>query len=309
MAILAKLHNIQLLLSDFISMETREASPTHSLVKIESFYKSGIEKYETKEFVAGEYKWKLIICPNGDKIGKDLDYVSVNLAIADTSSLPANWEVNVVFSIFLFDQISAKYLCSLGITRRFLPMKTQWGFSKFISKKVMFEPSNGYLVDDTCVFGAEVFIVKKELASIECMSLRTFDIPYKRDWKIHNFSELGNFWTSGEFAAGGEKWYIRLYPKGYGKGVGSHISMFLYYVGSERAQASYTVCIKNMQNPNQHIKRTITDHVFSASDSIGGWGWPLFTELGTINGSGKGFLVDDSFLVHVEIFSVQDVPP
>ncbi|XP_012833031.1 PREDICTED: speckle-type POZ protein-like [Erythranthe guttata] len=154
----------------------------------------------------------------------------------------------------------------------------------------MFEPSNGYLVDDTCVFGAEVFIVKKELAAIECMSLRTFDIPYKRDWKIHNFSELGNFWNSGEFAAGGEKWCIRLYPKGYGKGVGSHVSMFLYYVGSGRVQA-------------------ITDHVFSASDSIGGWGWPLFTELGTINDSGKGFLVDDSFLVHVEIFSVQDVPP
>ncbi|EYU41021.1 hypothetical protein MIMGU_mgv11b020273mg, partial [Erythranthe guttata] len=48
------------------------------------------------------------------------------------------------------------------ITRRFLEMKTQWGFSKFISKKVMSEESNGYIVDDTCVFGPEVFVVKKE---------------------------------------------------------------------------------------------------------------------------------------------------
>ncbi|XP_012833032.1 PREDICTED: MATH domain and coiled-coil domain-containing protein At3g58410-like [Erythranthe guttata] len=102
--------------ADFTRMETREASPTHSLVKIESFYNSGIAKFETKEFVAGEYRWKLIIHPNGDKtVEKDKDYVSVYLAMADTSSLPASWEVNVVFSIFLFDQISANYLCSLGI--------------------------------------------------------------------------------------------------------------------------------------------------------------------------------------------------
>lgn len=41
-------------------METREASPAHFLIKIESFSlfdTCGIDKYETKEFVAGEYKW------------------------------------------------------------------------------------------------------------------------------------------------------------------------------------------------------------------------------------------------------------
>ncbi|GFP85247.1 math domain and coiled-coil domain-containing protein at3g58220 [Phtheirospermum japonicum] len=81
-------------------METREASPAHLLIKIESFSlleKHGIEKYKTREFESGEYKWRLIIYPNGH------DYVSVYLAIIDTSALPANWEVNASFSICLFN--------------------------------------------------------------------------------------------------------------------------------------------------------------------------------------------------------------
>ncbi|KAL8048878.1 hypothetical protein ABFX02_07G095700 [Erythranthe guttata] len=289
--------------ADFTSMETREASPNHCLVKIESFYKSGIAKFETKEFVAGEYRWKLIIHPNGDNtVEKDKDYVSVYLAMANTSSLPASWEVNVVFSIFLFDQISANYLCSLGITRRFLPMKSQWGFSKFISKKVMSEPSNGYLLDDTSVFGAEVFIVKKEAAAIECLSLRNFDIPYKRDWIIPNFSKLEDIWESEEFYAGGEKWTVQLYPKGNGKGAGSHVGIFLQYHGSGKMQASYTICIKN-QVSDQHVKRTTIDRMFPTNN----WGWPLFMELATINDPKKGFVVGDSCLVHIEISSLKDV--
>ncbi|EYU41022.1 hypothetical protein MIMGU_mgv1a024200mg [Erythranthe guttata] len=128
---------------------------------------------------------KLIIYPNGDNIvGKDSGYVSVYLAIADTSSLPTNWEVNVVFNIFLFNQISANYLCSLGRTRCFQPMKSEWGFSKFISKKIMSEPSNGYLVDDNCVFGVEVFLVKREADVTQCYYLRDFGIPFKLTDKL-----------------------------------------------------------------------------------------------------------------------------
>ncbi|GFQ08828.1 hypothetical protein PHJA_003026800 [Phtheirospermum japonicum] len=82
-------------------METREASPAHFLIKIESFSlleKHGIDKYETREFKSGEYRWRLIIYPNDHKRGRDGEgYVSVYLAVSDTSALPANWEVNAVF--------------------------------------------------------------------------------------------------------------------------------------------------------------------------------------------------------------------
>ncbi|EYU25543.1 hypothetical protein MIMGU_mgv1a017675mg [Erythranthe guttata] len=162
-------------------METTEVPSAHFLIKIESFSlfdKYKINKYETSEFV-------------------DSDYISVNFAMTDTSSLPTNWEVNVVFNIFLFNQISGHYLYSpvslnclqTRITRRFQTMKFEWGLLKFISKEILSDPSNGYLVNDTCVFGAEVFVIERQ-AAVECLSLDNVDTRYKHDLKISDFSKL-----------------------------------------------------------------------------------------------------------------------
>ncbi|KAL6510933.1 hypothetical protein OROGR_022057 [Orobanche gracilis] len=189
--------------SQVAAMEKKEASPAHFLIKIESFpllRKSGIDKYETKEFAAGNYKWRLIIYPNGDGTGKYGNHVSVYLAIADTKSLPENWEVNAVFSICIFNQISGEYLYTLGWTRRFFPMKTEWGFPKFMRMKTLTDPSNGYMFNDSCVFGAEVFVSESKAATVtECLSFNGVSVPHKRDWKISNFSMLEDLWTSEEF--------------------------------------------------------------------------------------------------------------
>ncbi|KAL8048897.1 hypothetical protein ABFX02_07G096900 [Erythranthe guttata] len=294
------------LAEDVVTMETREASPTHFLIKIESFYKSGIDKYETKEFVAGEYKWRLIIYPNGDKIGKDCNYVSVYLAMADdTNSLPERWEVNVVFNIFLFNQIAANYLCSLGRTRRFLAMKAQWGFSKFISKKVLSDTSNGYLVDDNCVFGAEVFVLNREpniVKKQECLSLKNAAIPYKREWKISEFSKLGHVWMSEEFSAAGQRWTISLYPKGNLRGAGSHVSIYLRLVGSERVQACFTALVKNQVNDDEQDSRT-SSRWFSPPYTDE-WGWPSFMELEYMNDPKRGLIVNDCCVIAVELSCV-----
>ncbi|EYU40999.1 hypothetical protein ABFS82_07G096600 [Erythranthe guttata] len=294
------------LADDYIALETRDASPAHFLFKIEScslLQNCEIDKYETNDFLAGEHKWKLIIYPNGEDKEKDCDYISIYLAMGDTSSMPANWEVNAVFSIFLYNQIHDNYLYSLGITRRFLGVKPQWGFSKFISKKFLTDSSNGYLVNDSCVFGAEVYVVKKEAFTTECLSLKNFEIPYKRDWKIPNFSKLGHVWDSEQFSAGGHKWIVRLYPKGYGEASGRHVSVYLYYccsntgTPSERVQAHRTICIKN-QLHDQHHEFTSTVWYVGSNDN---WGWPSFIEIATINDPKKGFIVNDSCLLEVEI--------
>ncbi|XP_012851633.1 PREDICTED: ubiquitin carboxyl-terminal hydrolase 13-like [Erythranthe guttata] len=196
-------------IDEITAMETREAPPAHLLVKVESFSllgTCGIDEYETTEFVAGDYKWRLIIYFNG----KNCEYVSVSLAMADTSSLPANWEVNVVFNIFLYNQISGNYLSSP-------------------------DPSNGYLVNDNIVFGAEVVVVKKD-PIIECVSLNNINIHYKHDFKISDFSKLNERCFSEQFIAGGQKWKIILDPKGSGTGTDIHVSIFLNHLGLERVQ-------------------------------------------------------------------------
>ncbi|EYU25553.1 hypothetical protein MIMGU_mgv1a018078mg, partial [Erythranthe guttata] len=204
--------------------------------------------------------------------GKNCEYVSVSLAMADTSSLPANWEVNVVFNIFLYNQISDNYLSSPGRTRCFLETKSEWGISKFISKKILSDPSNGYLVNDNILFGAEVFVVKKD-AIIECVSLNNINIHYKHDFKISDFSKLNERCFSEQFIGGGQKWKIILDPKGSGTGTDSHVSIFLNHLA--------------------------TSYWFSAS--INSWGWPACIELATINDPNKGFIVNDCCLLSINI--------
>ncbi|CAA0833285.1 TRAF-like family protein [Striga hermonthica] len=97
---------------DVAIMETREASPAHLLIKIQSFSlpaKHGIKKFETTEFESGGHKWKLIIYPSGRE--REEGYVSVYLAIVDSGGLPVGWEVNVVFTISLLNQISGNTAC------------------------------------------------------------------------------------------------------------------------------------------------------------------------------------------------------
>lgn len=89
-------------------------------------------------------------------------------------------------------------------------MKKEWGIDKYISLKDFEESSNGYLVDDACVFGAEVFVSKENFkgGKGECLSMIKSPTIYKHIWKIDKFSELDA--TSHEskiFNAGDQKWY------------------------------------------------------------------------------------------------------
>lgn len=102
-------------------------------------------------------------------------------------------------------------------------MKTEWGISKFMSKEMLEDPSHGFLIDNNCVFGAEVFVVEK-LAVSECLSLKSVIDPYKLDWKISNFSKLGHCWTSNKFVAEGLNWF--LFPKSITKYIYFHLNCF-----------------------------------------------------------------------------------
>ncbi|KAK4856746.1 hypothetical protein QYF36_020708 [Acer negundo] len=68
-----------------------DAPPTHYKLKIQLFsllVKNAVEKYESAEFEAGGYKWKLVLYPNGNKSKNVKDHISLYLTLADTSSLP-----------------------------------------------------------------------------------------------------------------------------------------------------------------------------------------------------------------------------
>ncbi|KAH0692286.1 hypothetical protein KY285_019383 [Solanum tuberosum] len=99
----------------------------------------------------------MIIHPDGD--GDGAGHISVYLAIIEKSAV---WEVNASFSFLIFDQIHDNYTVMKGMERHFRNIKTEWGFSKCISHETFKDPSNGYLVDDKCIFGVDVYVIKKQ---------------------------------------------------------------------------------------------------------------------------------------------------
>ncbi|KAL6190769.1 hypothetical protein ACLB2K_037163 [Fragaria x ananassa] len=86
--------------------------------------------------------------------------------------------------------------------------------------------SNGYVVDGTCVFGAEVFVCKEKTKGKRERLLRIKNaVMYKQVWKVESFSKLKNpYYKSEPFTAGNQKWHIKFCPKGINHRMGTHFS-------------------------------------------------------------------------------------
>ncbi|PHU17139.1 hypothetical protein BC332_12834 [Capsicum chinense] len=145
---------------------------------------------------------KIIIHPdvNGDGQG----HICVYLAIVGTSSLHADWEVNASFSFLIFDQIHDNYTVMRGMKRRFNNINTEWGFAKCVSHKTFKDPSNGYLVNDKCIFEVDLYVIKNQGVG-ECLSSSSGVKPYKHEWKINEITKLKNIVYSEKFTVKGYK--------------------------------------------------------------------------------------------------------
>ncbi|KAJ0092085.1 hypothetical protein Patl1_27034 [Pistacia atlantica] len=85
-------------------------------------------------------------------------------------------------------------------------MKTRRGITKCIDLKSFHDPMKGYLINDTCVFGAEVFVVKC-VSKGECLSMIKEPARCYHLWKIVKFSNLlDETYRSKPF--GDYNWYI-----------------------------------------------------------------------------------------------------
>lgn len=115
-----------------------------------------------------------------------------------------------VFYCILIISYSLDHWNADGSTGRFHVLQTEWGIPKFIDLATFNDPSNGYLIDDTCVFGAEVFIVKP---TSKGYYLSMIDEPPKLyTWKFKNFSYASSeTYNSESFVAGNYRWYTHAF--------------------------------------------------------------------------------------------------
>ncbi|KAF5783350.1 putative ubiquitinyl hydrolase 1 [Helianthus annuus] len=289
---------------------TSEAPPTHYILNIQQFSsltKHNVERYESNEFEAGGYKWKLVIHPNGNKSKKAGEFVSVYLAMANTTSLAPGWEVYAAFKIFLLDQNNDIYLKledERTNGRRFHRLRTEWGFDQFMSLKEFGDSNNGYLLEDNCVFGAEVFVRKeRSKGKTESLSLVKDAVSYKHTWRISNYSKVNaDCENSNVFNVGDHKWKVQLYPNGKG-GIGGYISLKLALAEPEKLPsgtkilAEFTLRMLDQLDTRHYYGKA--SYWFSASNPE--WGWQRFITHGTFFQTNRGLMFKDVCCIEAEV--------
>ncbi|KAK9934109.1 hypothetical protein M0R45_021265 [Rubus argutus] len=285
--------------------------PSHYSLKVDSFSfmtENTVDGYEAEEFQAGGHKWRLVIYPSGNKRKNVEGHISLYLEMAGENSLEGDWEIYVDFRLFLLDQKKGKYLViEDAFTKEncfHREMLRSPGFDKLMALEEFTDDSNGYVVDDTCVFGAEVFVCKERTKDRRERLLRINNATYKQVWKVDNFSKLnaGNY-ESEPFNAGNQKWKMMLYPKGNDSGVGTHLSLYLALSDLKptppvsKIFAEFSLRIIDQK----HADHETWTSKYCFTTKCSSWGWPKFISLSTFSMAGKGFLMKDTCILEAEV--------
>ncbi|KAH9610514.1 hypothetical protein KSS87_011420 [Heliosperma pusillum] len=124
--------------------------------KIENFTRLNIKKHYSEVFFVGEHKWRILIFPKGNNV----DYLSMYLDVADSSSLPYGWSRYAQFSLAVVNLVHNKYSVRKDTQHQFNARESDWGFTSFMALSELYDPSRGYLVNDTIIIEAEVAVRK-----------------------------------------------------------------------------------------------------------------------------------------------------
>ncbi|WCJ17765.1 TRAF-like family protein [Euphorbia peplus] len=297
----------------------RDVRPAHYLFKIKNFsslISAEVHRYESSDFLASGFMWKLCLYPEGVK--RDNKHISLYLVLSKSNSLPMHKEVNVCFKLFVYDQILDKYLTIQDGTAKtscFRGTKTQFGFDQLLPLSVFSDRSGGYLVDDCCIFGAEIFVVDP-ISKGECVTVvnNRHRSNETYTWNFQNFAERKQqqeYFKSPVFLIAGYKWSLTLFPNGNTKGRGQSLSLFLYLeealVRGHALTIEFGLCVKDQLNGGAHWEGTGESRYFQFSDTKRHCGFSDLIPLGVLNDTTQGYLVDGDIILEVEISVITKV--
>ncbi|CAM8899184.1 unnamed protein product [Rhodiola kirilowii] len=253
--------------------------------------------FESPEFESNGHKWKLSIYPNGNEnLGVD-DHISVSLVVADADVDSMGSGIDVTFKMFVYDHFRNNFLTIHdNEVKRFNGLKREWGFGRFISLDRFKDANNGYILNDCCVFGVEILVIPSDVSSGNLLMIKQpsdgiFTI------KLDKFSTLSDDVTK-EFEVQGHELMLEIYPKGYSSGKGTHLSMFITPSdGSHKLYIRYVLRVRDQVN-GKHCESTIAHYFGEPYDS---WGFPNFITLSDLKDKARGFILNDSLIVEVEV--------
>ncbi|KAJ9551990.1 hypothetical protein OSB04_016035 [Centaurea solstitialis] len=224
---------------------------------------------------------RLDLYPEGNEEEKGANHISLYLIICCTESLPKGWEVCVDVNFFIYDHIQHNYASFQDIVNgnriRFHEKKLKWGFDKLISLDSFKKSENGYLVNDSCVFGAEVAAQKDRILSM----IKPPKFMRTHTWTIENFLTITEKVVYSEIFRVGNVHDAASLPDGW------------------RAYANFILRLKN-QNDNNIEKGS--DKWLNSLQSD--WGFRSFMPLKQLEDPANGFLLNGSLTVEADILSV-----
>ncbi|KAK9265679.1 hypothetical protein L1049_012568 [Liquidambar formosana] len=194
-----------------VTRSMRDVQPADNTLQNDSFSmlsdifsERRVDRYESACFDAGGYKWRLSLYPNRDQKRDGNGHIPLYLVLAETDTFPVGLEVYVNFK---YSNPSQIILDADGKISRFHQAKPEYGFSQLISLNAFHDASNGFLVDDSCMSGAEVFVITSK-SKAECLIM--IKGPFScTTCEVHNFSVSDKeCYASSDFIGGGTKWYV-----------------------------------------------------------------------------------------------------
>ncbi|PON39157.1 E3 ubiquitin-protein ligase SIN-like [Trema orientale] len=207
-------------------------------------------------------------------------------------------------------------------------MRNRWGVTKFIDIDSFYDPSNGYLINDTCIFGAEVFVIKTTCKD-ECLTMLSQpELTCKYIWKFDGFwTKSGDKWYESDFFVGGDcKWRVLFKPNVFADKEGGEIGVGLELDSSTLSPnasllVNYVFRLMDQTESEKHYEIKDTEEFFSSSyikDGIeqytsGKLSFTLrvdnFISLTKFKDPKLGFLVNNTCILEVEIDVIADKHP
>ncbi|XWS08168.1 hypothetical protein CRYUN_Cryun41cG0057300 [Craigia yunnanensis] len=123
---------------------------------IENFSRLNAKKLYSDIFFVGGYKWRILIFPKGNNVG----HLSMYLDVADSATLPYGWNRYAQFSLAVSNQMHNNCTIRKETQHQFNARESDWGFTSFMPLGELYDPSRGFLVNDTCIVQADVAVRK-----------------------------------------------------------------------------------------------------------------------------------------------------
>ncbi|XP_058749061.1 ubiquitin C-terminal hydrolase 13-like isoform X2 [Vicia villosa] len=134
------------------SIVENTTTPFRFTWRIDGFSQLTEKRLYSDVFEVGGYKWRVLIFPKGNNV----DCLSIYLDAADSSGLPDGWTRFARFCLGVVSQVHTKYSRRKDSYHQFNKHRSDWGFTSFMPLNEFYDPSRGYLVNDTLVIEVDV---------------------------------------------------------------------------------------------------------------------------------------------------------